>query len=122
MNLKHLIQAYKFNKIKTKVTKEINDNEKAGVINFNDNINAAYLLNNKEMIIALNIFCNCITKELTINSQINHTIEVIKILQKSIELISNITTEETNLILKSLGIFDNTFQKRKENKTLKLYL
>lgn len=123
MRLKHLIQAYNFNKIPATLNKEINqDNEKAGVIKFNENINAAYLLDEEEIVVALNIFCNCITKELTIDSQISHTLKVIEVLQKTIELIANIPKKEVNMILKKLGLFDNTFQKRKKNKTFRICL
>ncbi len=123
MRLKHLIQAYNFNRIPVTIKQEINqEKERAGVIRFNENINAAYLLDEEEFVIALNIFCNCITKELTIDSQISNALKVVEVLQKTIELISNIPIKEANMILEKLGLFDNTFQKRKENKTFRTCL
>lgn len=104
------MQAYSFNGIKAKISKEMNrDSEKAGTIKFSEYINAAYLLDDEDIVIAISIFCNCTTKNLTLDSQINHTIEAIKIIQKTIELLSNVPQKESNMILEKIGLFDNTF-------------
>lgn len=122
MKLEHLIQAYNFNRIPAKIKEEYNeDNEHAGVIEFNKNINASYLLDSEDIVINMIIFCNCIdiqasdsSKDTTLINQINHTIEVIKVLQKTIELIANIPQKEANMILDRLGLFNNTFKEGKQ--------
>lgn len=123
LKLKHLMQAYRFNRIPAAIDKEIEENkEKAGVIKYNENINAAYLIDNDEVVISLNMFCNCITKDMNANAQINHSTEVLRIIHKTIELIGNIPQKEINMILEKLGLFNSTFTKRKENKTYQLYV
>lgn len=52
-------------------------------------------------------------------NQIDHTIKIIIIMQRTIMLLSNIPQKEANMILEHLGLFDNTFMKRKANKTFK---
>ena len=111
MKLKHLIEGYNSNGIPAKLEKEIEDKkEKAGVIKFNNNINMSYLLDNEGLVIAINLFANCITKDKTINKQLEHTIEVLNIIQKTIEILANTKQEEANNILRKLGIFSREIE------------
>lgn len=119
MKLEHLLQAYKFNNIEAVVEDMSNNEEKAGTINFDKGIVAAYLLDDEEIIIAMKIFFNCLTTgELNISSQLSHTIKVLNIMQNTIMLLSNIPQKECNMILEKLGLFDNTFKEGKQIKHL----
>lgn len=120
MKLEHLIQAYKVNNIEAELKDMSNENEKAGVITFTNGISAAYLLDNEDVVIAMKIFFNCLTTEsLKIQNQISHTIKMLNVMQNTITLLCNIPQKECNMILDKLGLLDNTFQKRKESKTLR---
>ncbi len=121
MKLEHLIKAYKLNNINVEVKDMNTKEEKAGVINFDKGIAASYLLDDKETVVAMKMFFNCIaTNKPKIQNQIEYVIEVINIIQKTIMLLSNIPQKECNMILEKLGLFNNTFQKRKENKAFRL--
>lgn len=124
MKLEHLIQAYNFNKIPAKLKEKIEHvNEKAGTITFAKGITSAYLLDNEDIVISMKIFFNCLTKEsLTMTNQLSHTIRILNIIQNTIMLLSNISQKECNMILEKLGLFDNTFQERKANKTFRTWL
>ena len=119
MKLDHLLQAYKLNNIEEEL-KEINtDNERAGVIMFENGISASYLLDDEDIIIAMKIFFNCLTREsMKVDTQLSHTIKVLNIMQNTIMLLSNITQKECNMILDKLGLFDNTFMQGKQIKHL----
>ena len=120
MKLEHLLQAYKLNNIKTELKEMNNENEKAGVISFTKGISASYLLDDEDIVISMKIFFNCITQEtLTITNQVSHVIQVLNIMQNTIMLLANIPQKECNMILEKLGLFDNTFQKRKTDKTFR---
>ena len=114
MNLKHLIQAYHFNKINAKIEDEINDqDERAGVIQFNEDINASYLLDEDNTVIAMNIFVNGITiNNRTLDNQLEHTIQSLTIIQKTIELLGNTKKEEANSILNQLEMFSGQLKKK----------
>ena len=117
MKLEHLLQAYKVNNIEAEL-KEMNDKqEKAGVIKFANGISASYLLDNEDIVIAMKIFFNCLTRDtLTATNQISHVINIIQIMQNTIMLLGNVTQKETNMILESLGLFNNTFAEEKQIK------
>ena len=85
MNLKHLIQGYNFNKIPAKIDKEINqDGEKAGVIKYNENIHGSYLLDDEGIVVALNIFSNCVVVDnKTMDNQLKHTTKTLDIIQNT---------------------------------------
>lgn len=119
MKLEHLLQAYKANNIEAEL-KEMNDKqEKAGVITFENGISASYLLDNEDIVIAMKIFFNCLTRDLlTVTNQISHVIKIIQIIQNTIILLGNATQKESNMILESLGLFDNTFAEGKQIKHL----
>lgn len=120
MKLEHLIQAYKQNNIDLELKDMSDNNERAGVITFANGISASYLLDDEDIVIAMKVFFNCLTKEtLNINTQLSYAIKVINIMQNTIMLLSNISQKECNMILHSLGLFDNTFQKRKTNKAFR---
>ncbi len=122
MQLEHLLQAYKVNNIDVEVKDMSNKKEKAGVINFAPGISASYLLDHED-IIAIKLFFNCLTTDkLRIQNQISHTIKALNIMQNTIMVLCNVPQKECNMILDSLGLFDNTFQKRKENKTFRIQL
>lgn len=124
MKLEHLMQAYKVNNINAELKESINEGEeRAGVINFANGISASYLLDDEDIVVAIKIFFNCLIPDekgkLTVTNQIDHTIKIIIIMQRTIMLLSNIPKKEANMILEHLGLFDNTFTKRKANKTFK---
>lgn len=120
MKLEHLIQAYNFNKIPAKIKEEIEqDNERAGTIEFYNGIVASYLLDNENIVIAMKLFMNCLTRDtLTLTGQLNHTIKVLQVMQQTIMLLGNVPQIECNIILENLGLFDNTFSKGKQIKHL----
>lgn len=123
MKLEHLIQAYKLNNINAEL-KEMNiNNEKAGTITFVNGITAAYLLDDEDIVIAMDVFFNCLSQDkLTITNQLSHTMKILNIMQNTIMLLANVPQKECNMILEKLGLFDNTFKKRKANKTLRTCL
>lgn len=121
MKLEHLIKAYKVNNIKAEIKTMNSESEKAGVIYFEKGISASYLLDDKDTVVAMKIFFNCLARgDLKIQSQISYVIKTINVMQNTIMLLSNIPQKECNMILEKLGLFNNTFKKRKENKTLRL--
>lgn len=118
MKLEHLLQAYKVNNINAELKEMNTEDERAGVITYENGISASYLLDDEDIVVAMKIFFNCLTKEeLTITNQLEHIIKVIKTMQHTIMLLTNIPQKEANLILESLGLFNNTFKERKTNKT-----
>lgn len=119
MKLEHLMQAYKINNINAEIKDMSNETERAGVITFANGISASYLLDNEDIVIAIKIFFNCLTLDkLTITNQLSHTIKIITIMQQTMMLLSNIPQNECNIILKQLGLFDNTFRSGKQIKHL----
>lgn len=114
MKLEHLIQSYQFNRIPAKIKQTMKDkNEVAGVIEFNENIYASYLLDEEGFVIVLKLFINGIVdKNKKIANQIKHTTQSLIIIQKSIELLGNTKKEEANKILKSLGIFSGKIKEK----------
>ena len=120
MKLEHLIQAYNLNKIPAKIKEQKEENgERAGVIEYCNGIAGAYLLDKEDIVIALNIFFNCLTTEdKTLKNQVTHTIKVLEIMQKTIMLLANIPQKECNMILEKLGLFNNTFKEGKQIKHL----
>ena len=85
MKLEHLIQSYQFNRIPAKIKQTMKDkNEVAGVIEFNENIYASYLLDEEGFVIVLKLFINGIVdKNKKIANQIKHTTQSLIIIQKS---------------------------------------
>lgn len=120
MKLEHLIQAYNFNNIPAKTKEEIEqDNERAGTIEFYNGIVASYLLDNEDIVVAMKLFMNCLTRDtLTLTGQLSHTIKVLQVMQQTIMLLGNVPQKECNIILEKLGLFDNTFSKGKQIKHL----
>lgn len=114
MKIEHLIQAYNFNKIPAKIDKEINqDKERAGVIKYNEDINGSYLLDDEGIVVAINIFSNCVVENnKTMVNQLKHTTNTLTIIQKTIELLGNTKQEEANQILKQLGIFSGKIKRK----------
>lgn len=110
MKLEHLIQAYNFNKIPATIKKEENRDEVAGVIRFNDDIYASYLLDNDKIVIAMNLYCNCISNNKTISKYIKHTTNILTVIQKTIELLGNTKKKEANKILEQLKIFSGNIE------------
>ena len=120
MKLEHLIQAYNFNKIPAKLKEQIEqNNERAGTIEFYNGIVASYLLDDEDIVVAMKLFMNCLTRDmLTLTVQLSHTIKVLQVMQQTIILLGNIPQKECNMILEKLGLFDNTFSKGKQIKHL----
>lgn len=119
MKLEHLLQAYRHNNIEAELKEMNKDNEKAGIITFANGISASYLLDNEDIVVAIKIFFNCLTRDsLKIQNQISHVIKVINIMQNTIMLLGNVPQKEANMILESLGLFNNTFIEGKQIKHL----
>lgn len=119
MKLEHLIQAYKVNNIEAELKDMSNENEKVGVITFANGISASYLLDDEDIVIAMKIFFNCLTRDtLNMTNQLSHTIKILSIMQNTIMLLSNIPQKECNMILDKLGLFNNTFNEGKKIKHL----
>lgn len=119
MKLEHLLQAYKVNNIEAEQKEINNKQEKAGVITFANGISASYLLDNEDIVVAMKIFFNCLTRDsLTVTNQISHVIKIIQIIQNTVMLLGNVTQKESNMILEGLGLFDNTFAEGKQIKHL----
>lgn len=114
MKLEHLMQSYKVSNIEAELKEMNNENEKAGVITFGNGMSSAYLLDNEDIVVSMKLFFNCLSDKLTIISQLNHTIQVLNIMQNTMMLLSNITQKECNIILDSLGLFNNTFMEGKQ--------
>lgn len=120
MKLEHLLQAYKVNNINAELKEMNTENERAGVITYANGISASYLLDDEDIVVAMKIFFNCLTREeLTITNQLEHIIKVIQTMLQTIMLLTNIPQKEANLILEGLGLFSNTFKERKTNKTFR---
>lgn len=120
MKLEHLIQAYKTNNIEVELKEMNTKEERAGVITFANGISASYLLDKEDIVIAIKLFFNCLARDSKkLDAQLNHIFKILNVMQNTIMLLCNITQKECNMILESLGLFDNTFQKRKENKTFR---
>ena len=120
MKLEHLIKAYKVNNIDAEIKDMSKEGERAGVINYEKGISASYLLDDKGTIVAMKIFFNCLARgELKIQNHISYVIRIIKVMQNTIMLLSNIPQRECNMILEKLGLFNNTFKERKKDKTFR---
>jgi len=119
VKLEHLIQEYKLNNIEAEVKDMSEANERAGTITFAEGISAAYLLDDEEIVIAIKIFFNCLARgSMKVEAQLSHTIKVLSVMQNTIMLLGNITQKECNMILETLGLFDNTFSEGKQIKHL----
>ena len=116
MKLEHLMQAYNFNEIPAKIKEEREENtERVGVIEYYNGITAAYMLDDKDTVVAMNMFFNCLTPEdRTISNQITHISKILNIMQQTVMLLANIPQKECNMILEKLGLFDNTFKEGKQ--------
>lgn len=111
MKLEHLIQAYKFNNIEAVVEDMSNNEEKAGTINFDKGIAAAYLLDDEDVVISLKMFINCLARcSFKLDTQLSHVINAVRVIQQTIMLLSNVPQKECNMILEKLGLFDSTFK------------
>ena len=124
IKLELLIQSYNFNKIPARIKEEINTlNERAGVIEFYNGIAASYLLGSNDTVISIKLYINCLTrKALNLSGQLSYITNALLVIQQTIMLLSNISQEECNILLTKLGLFNNTFQKRKTNKIFRTYL
>lgn len=123
MKPEHLIQGYNFNRIPAKIEKEITkEGEKAGVIKFSEDINASYLLDDEGIVVALNLFANCVVvNNKNINNQLKHTTQVLVIIQKTIELLGNTKREEANKIMKHLQMLSGNIKKKAVRFTNHIY-
>lgn len=109
MKLEHLIDAYKYKEIKAEITKQ---EDKAGIIKFNEYIYATYY-EDDEIVKSIQVFANTLTSK-EINKQLEHTINLLKVLSNTIELLTNVNEEVRNMILDTLGLFNNTFKDGKQ--------
>jgi len=116
MKLEHLMQAYKHNNVDVEMKEISNERERIGVLTFEDGIAASYLLDEEDIIVSIVMFFNCLARgSMKIDAQLSHVIKVLNVLQNTIMLLTNISQKECNMILERLGLFDNTFVKRKTN-------
>ena len=111
MKLEHLIDGYKHNGINVEVIID-NEKEKAGIIKFTDYISATYY-EDDEIVKSIQVFANTITSK-EISNQLDHTINLLKVLSNTIELLTNVSGEVRNMILDTLGLFNNTFKEGKQ--------
>ena len=111
MKLEHLIDGYKHNGINVEVIID-NEKEKAGIIKFNEYIYATYY-EDDEIVKSIQVFANTLTSK-EINKQLEHTINLLKVLSNTIELLTNVNEEVRNMILDTLGLFNNTFKDGKQ--------
>lgn len=111
MKLEHLIEAYRFKGLNVETTKQ---EDKAGVIKFTDYIYATYY-EDDEIVKSIQVFANTIADK-EINNQVEHTINLLKVLSNTIELLTNVSEEIRNMILDTLGLFNNTFKEGKQVK------
>jgi hypothetical protein len=109
MKLEHLIEAYKFKELNVEM---IEQEDKAGVIKFTDYIYATYY-EDDEIVKSIQVFANTIADK-EINNQLEHTINLLKVLSNTIELLTNVNEEVRNMILDTLGLFNNTFKDGKQ--------
>jgi len=109
MKLDNLIEGYRFNRIKANIKEKNNDY--TGVINYTPNINSSYMLDDEGYISVLIIFSvtNIKTK---IEEQLRHSEDTLIIIQKSIELLSNLNQAEANEVMKQLGMFNGLKNKK----------
>lgn len=114
MKIKHLIEGYNFNCIPAKINNEVEESgEKAGVIKFTEDIYASYLLDEEEFVSGLNIFINAVKQNnKEAKGQVEHSIETINIIQKTIELLGNLTQSEANSIMTKLGLFNGKLKEK----------
>ena len=111
MKLEHLIEAYKYKEMKAEITKQ---EDKAGVIKFTDYIYATYY-EDDEIVKSIQVFANTILSK-EVNKQLEHTINLLKVLSNTIELLTNVSEDIRNTILDTLGLFNNTFKDGKQVK------
>lgn len=123
MKLEHLIQGYNFNRVPVMLEREIKDKQEvAGVLKFDEDINASYLLDEEGIVIAMNLFSNCVVaNNKTMNNQLKHTTKTLLIIQKTIELLGNTKQEEANKILKQLGLFNGQIKSKAVRFTNHIY-
>ncbi|MCI8618142.1 MAG: hypothetical protein HFJ60_07950 [Clostridia bacterium] len=111
MKLEHLIQGYRFNRINAKIQQEIQQEDKAAVININEDINASCLIDDEGIVTAMNLFSNCVVQNnKTMKKQLEHTTQTINVIQKTIELLGNTKQEEANKIMNMLGMFSGKLE------------
>ena len=119
MKLEHLIQAYKVNNIEAELKDMSDENEKAGAITFAKGISAAYLLDDEEIVISMKMFFNCLNRDsLKLDKQLGHVIRILNVMHNTIMLLCNVPQKECNMILDSLGLFEDTFKEGKQIKHL----
>ena len=118
MKLNHIIEAYRFNNIEVELYKKdiesskvLNIPEEAGVLKFNDDIYAAFILDDEKFICGINLFANAVVNK-DLNIQIKHTEKLLVIVQKTIELLCDTTQEEANNILDRLGILKGILKEK----------
>ena len=111
MKLEHLIQGYRFNRINAKIQQEIQQEDKAAVININEDINASCLIDDEGIVTAMNLFSNCVVQnKKKKKKQLEHTTQTINVIQKTIELLGNTKQEEANKIMNMLGMFSGKLE------------
>ena len=108
MKLDHLMRAYKYFKIESKL------DEEEGIINFGKGIKAAYLLDKDRTVTCLKICINANLESRTDEEQLEYSIQVLSIMQQSIMLLGNTGKKECNMILRGLGVFDGTYGEGKQ--------
>lgn len=114
MKLEHLIQGYKFNKIKVIDLAE-NKKDKSGVLKFTDNIFLTYYKDDEEIITSV-VICADPKVSDTINIQLKHTTNLLKAISNTILLLGNTTTPQATKIMTSLGLYNGTFIEGKKLK------
>lgn len=112
MNLKHLLECYKYKNITYNSITYEPDNRNIITIHFNEYVKAV-CVSDDEVILKINIL---IENNREISNMTLHAINVLNIIACSLHCISNISIEEEKIILQSLGLYDGSFRKNKSIK------
>lgn len=110
MNIKHLLECYRYKSIDYKSVTYEPDNKNIATIHFSKYIKAVCVSDN-EIILRMNLL---IEYSRDILNASKHAIDVLSIIICSLHCLSNISNEEEKIILKSLGLYDGSFKKTKK--------
>lgn len=109
MNLKHLLECYRYKNIGYSSITYEPDNRNIATIHFNDCVKAV-CVSDSEKILNMNILISYNKKD---NSNVLQAISILNIIACSIHCLSNISSEEEKIILKELGLYDGSFKNTK---------
>lgn len=115
MKLEHLLECYRYKGIHYQnIDKEsyVASDHKTLIIHFNKHVKAV-CCSDSEIVHNIRVVADW-NKD--ISNYTRHTLNVLHVIQASIDCLSNISQNEINIILRSLGLYDGSFVKGKEIK------